>query len=295
MPPNAGCRRLTPVDPATGAAVATLVLYPCRAPALTVRFGSYPLEVAMDGPVEGARLPLVVISHGTGGTPLVYRSLAARLARDGFAVALPEHPGNSRSDNSLAGTAANLENRPRHLRLVIDAVHGDAVLGPQLLPGIVGAIGHSMGGYTVLAAAGGRPAAFPRETQDGRAAPVPVTADPRIRSLVLLAPAAAWFLAPGALAEVTAPILMMTAEKDEHAPAEHGEIIRSRLGERARLEHRVVAGAGHFAFLTPFPPEMAVPSFPPAQDPPGFDRAAFQAEMEAEVSAFLQRTLRPEG
>ncbi|MFL5350272.1 MAG: hypothetical protein ACJ8AT_36315 [Hyalangium sp.] len=37
------------------------------------------------------------MSHGTGGSPWTYRGMAAHLARAGFVVALPEHPGNNRS------------------------------------------------------------------------------------------------------------------------------------------------------------------------------------------------------
>jgi len=31
---------------------------------------------------------------------------------------------------------------------------------------------------------------------------------------------------------------------------------------------------------------------PPAEDPPGFDRAAFHARLNAEISAFFDRTLK---
>jgi predicted dienelactone hydrolase len=39
--------------------------------------------------------------------------LAAQLARNGFVVALPEHPRSDRNNNDLEGTAANPANRPR--------------------------------------------------------------------------------------------------------------------------------------------------------------------------------------
>lgn len=44
---------------------------------------------------------LVLISHGSGGLPFVYRSIARHLARSGFIVGLPEHPHNNRNDNCL--------------------------------------------------------------------------------------------------------------------------------------------------------------------------------------------------
>jgi predicted dienelactone hydrolase len=213
------------------------------------------------------------------------------LARAGFVVALPEHPGNNRSDNSLANTAANLENRPRHVRLVLDAIFEDAELGKRLSPGGVGVIGHSMGGYTALAVAGGRPSSFPNESPDGQARAIPVVHDPRVRALVLLAPASPWFMAEGALAGVEIPILMRTAERDEHTPAMHAEIILRGVPDPQRIDHRVVPNAGHFSFQSPFPPAMTRPEFPPSQDPAGFDRAAFQPVLHAEILAFLRASL----
>lgn len=73
-----------------------------------------------------------------------------------------QHPGNCRGDDGLAGTLENLVNRPRHVRLVIDAAFADAALGPRLGPGVA-VVGHSLGGYTALAVAGGEPSAFPWE------------------------------------------------------------------------------------------------------------------------------------
>jgi hypothetical protein len=36
---------------------------------------------------------------------------------------------------------------------------------------------------------------------------------------------------------------------------------------------------------------MTSPTFPPSQDPAGFDRARFHEEMNAEIAAFLRRVL----
>jgi predicted dienelactone hydrolase len=286
-----GCQALNVEDVVQGARVPVRVLYPSRAPERLEQFGPYPLSVATDAPVEGERLPLVVISHGTGGSPWTYRGMAVHLARAGFVVALPEHPGNNRSDNSLANTAANLENRPRHVRLVLDAIFEDAELGKRLSAGGVGVIGHSMGGYTALAMAGGRPSSFPNESPDGQARAIPVVHDPRVRALVLLAPASPWFMAEGALAGVEIPILMRTAEHDEHTLAMHAEIILRGVPHPGRIDHRVVPNAGHFSFQSPFPPAMTRPEFPPSQDPAGFDRAAFQPVLHAEILAFLRASL----
>lgn len=288
---NAGCRALEVVDEAQGVRLPVRALYPTRAPEQLEQFGPYPLSVAIDAPVEGEGLPLVVVSHGNNGSPWTHRGLAVHLARAGFIVALPEHLGNSRSDRSLAGTAANLENRPRHVRLVIDAMLEDEGLGEGSAPAGVGVIGHSIGAYTALAVAGGRPSCLPHEAPDGQARPVPVDRDPRVRALVLLAPAVPWLMAEGALADVDLPILMRTGEHDVHTPAIHAQTILRGVPDAQRVDHRLVPGAGHFSFQSPFPPAMTRPDFPPSQDPAGFDRVAFQPVLHAEILTFLRASL----
>ena len=98
-------------------------------------------------------------------------------------------------------------------------------------------------------------------------------------------------MAAGALAEVVAPILMLTGEQDQIVPPQHARIIRNGVADPGRVEHRIVPRAGHFAFQTPFPAEMTRPDFAPSQDPPGFDRAAYQPILHAEVEAFLRHAL----
>ena len=287
--PAAGCRALDVLDPVQGARVPVHVLYPAREPAARRAFGPYALEAAFDAPVSGERLPLVAMSHGTGGTPWGLLGLATHLARAGFAVALLEHPGNSRRDDSLAGTPQNLANRPRHVRLALDAAFADPVVGPHLLASTAAVIGHSLGGYTALAIGGGRPIALPDQTPDGVAHPVPVEPDPRIAAIVLLAPAIAWFMAPGALAGVRAPLLVRLAERDPLVPPEFVDWILRGLPAGARVDRAIVAGGGHFAWFWPVPAALA--GLLPAQDPPGFDRAAYQPRLHAEVTAFLRGAL----
>lgn len=279
-------------DPSTGLRVSFRVLYPTGAIERPQRIGPFAMTVATDAGAEGKDLPVVLVSHGAGGSSLTHRDLGAHLARAGFVVALVEHPGDNHDDASLSHTATNLAHRPLSLRLVLDAVFADPGVGPRLAPA-VGVVGHSIGAYTALAIAGGRPSAFPHETPDGKPAKVPVAPDPRIKALVLLAPAAAWFMEDGALSGVRAPILMLTGEKDFITPAVvHARLIERGVPDPSRLEHLVAPGAGHFSFQSPFPQAMRTPGFLPAQDPPGFDRAAFQQSLAPRVEAFLDRELR---
>jgi predicted dienelactone hydrolase len=275
-------------DDQTGDRIPLLLFYPTLDGETPRGFGPYTVEAAWNSPVADGKFPLILISHGTGGSPLVYRGLARFLARAGYIVAAPEHPRNNRNNNELGGTAEILASRPRHVRLAVDATLAEFA---DFTTGQVAAIGHSLGGYTALAMAGGRPKCFAWETRDRVEREVEVEADERVNALVLLAPATVWYREPGALSSLRVPILMLTSEKDYLTPALHGEIVLGGVGDPSLVDHRVIANAGHFAFTSPFPELMVTPDFEPAKDPEGFDRAEFQHELHRYVLAFLRRVL----
>ncbi|WP_324674184.1 alpha/beta hydrolase family protein [Hymenobacter sp. GOD-10R] len=278
-------------DPELGLTFPMVVLYPTSTPSSLQAVGMYQLDVAPDAPIQEGVFPLVLISHGNGGSGLVYRTLAHYLARHGFVVGMPDHPFNNRLDNSWAKTAQNLANRPRHLQLAISHLMDHPRFAAFLEPTRVGLIGHSVGGYTALALAGGEPTSFPWESADNQFHFISTPTDSRVKALVLLAPAAMWFRAEGALRNVHVATLLLTAEVDVHTPSEHAQVILTGVPDSTKIQHRVVENAGHFSFLSPFPEARVSPAFPPSQDPPGFDRARFHDELNTEVLAFLSRAL----
>jgi predicted dienelactone hydrolase len=265
-------------------------LYPALAQERTERFGPYSVDVAKDAGIADTELSLIVLSHGNGGTPWAYRDMAKHLARSGYVVALPEHAGNSRNDNSLENTVTNLENRPRHVSLTIDAAFADPLIGPHLLKARVGVIGHSIGAYAALAAAGGTPWAAPRETPDRLPRSVNVQPDSRVSALVLLMPATFWFVTDS-LKEVNVPILIRTGSKDTITPSSHAETIIRGVAAPSLVQHEVILGAGHFSAMSKFPAALTSPTFPPSQDPDGFDREAYQPKLFADVERFLTTNL----
>ncbi|QYK65596.1 MULTISPECIES: alpha/beta hydrolase family protein [Paenibacillus] len=283
----AGYREVKIDDASLGITFPMTVMYPVDNPEQVERLGPYLLELARGAEPSGGRLPLVIISHGTGGSPLVYRTLAQHLARNGFIVGMPEHPYNNRNDNSLEGTVQNLAYRPRHLRMATDWFFESKMFKEKLMPNAVSIIGHSLGGYTALAAAGGMPTSFPHEASDGKPQLIEVTRDHRIKSLVLLAPAAVWFRAEGALRAVNLPILMLDAEKDPYTPPFHAQMILGGAADPKKIQYRTVENAGHYSFLSPFPESMKTPAFLPSQDPSGFDREYFHKTLIADILDFL--------
>ena len=105
-----------------GSPLGALVHYPAAERSAPTWFGPYELDVSVDAPLAPGRFPLVLISHGSGGSPLLYRTVSLALARSGYIVALPKHPGNSLGDDALANTAENLRNRPRQLLRLMEAL-----------------------------------------------------------------------------------------------------------------------------------------------------------------------------
>src|SRR5258708_4735138 len=79
--------------------------YPSNAAEAGRSFGTYRMQVSMNAQAALGKFPLVVVSHGTGGSSLSHYRFALALARSGFVVAAPEHPGANYRDPSLvAGT-----------------------------------------------------------------------------------------------------------------------------------------------------------------------------------------------
>lgn len=268
-----------------------------------------PIEVGVWSPIgtTAAKRPLIVMSHGLGGHLSNHDDTAKALAAAGFVAAALTHTGdNWRTARLTAGDAAA---RPRELKLLLDYMLADWRDRDRLDASRVGAFGFSLGGFTVLTAAGGvpdlgaiarycetRPAEFtcrvkPRsdaatQRQDGW------THDPRIKAVVVAAPALAFTFAPDGLAALCKPVQLWKAEHDEIVPEpNHADAVRAGLPTAPELH--VVQGAGHFDFIAPCSATLAVHAPEICTSAPGFDRAAFHADFNREVVEFFRRTLAP--
>jgi predicted dienelactone hydrolase len=287
---NAGWRELMVADEPGAETFPVMVCYPTQEPECQRSLGPYTVSAAWDATPLPGEHPLVMLSHGSGSSPLVNRDLALTLARAGYVVGMPLHPGDNRDDRSLQDALQNLQQRPRHLQLAINAVL-ESSLFPGMKPHGIALIGHSLGAYTALALAGGQPRTLPEVWPDRPTEAIAVAHDPRVTALVLLAPAVIWFHAPGALDAVQVPVLMLAGDQDTVTPPpHHADLVARQLPRQDLLDYRTINGAGHFSFLSVFPPRMQQPAFAPAQDPPGFDRAAFQAQLAEDIMKFLRET-----
>lgn len=294
--------------------------YPSQTPASSIPMGPFAPQVAVFGVPDARVKGLILLSHGIGGSELGHGRLAEGLARAGYLVAALRHPGDNWQDSTLvqSGAASYFGTRPRQVSAVLDALLRDPqwkdriaqdTQGPK-----VGALGHSAGGYTVVALAGGMPdlarlarhceqerladPVFCRTGQKGQASGSPPPArvlpdaslaDRRVRAVVALAPVAALF-DPASLATITIPVAIYQADQDTWlAPRFHSGWLAGAI-PAARLHQ--VPGAGHFAFMDTPGMAIATEDGDIRADPAGFDRKLFLARLAKDLPKFFDQALR---
>lgn len=159
--------RTLPIEiwyPASPARDAPTEVYELKAGSLVLAKLPSPMHAVRDAPaLYGVGLrPVVVFSHGNGGTRLQSLFLTEHLASHGFIVAAPDHVGNTLAEmiNGSALPALDAAKlRPGDVSRTLDAViasnadarspiYADADLAR------VGVVGHSFGAYTSLRIAG---------------------------------------------------------------------------------------------------------------------------------------------
>src|SRR5580658_10070764 len=150
---SAGFEQTMVPDPA-GPALEVGIWYPSKDPAAPRRLGLFEQTVANGGTVAGRGLPLIVMSHGTGGSFEGHYDTALALAEAGFVVAAVTHTGDNYRERTQVG---RLENRPRHIKVLIDYMLASWQHHETIDPSRIGMFGFSAGGFTALVAIGGTP------------------------------------------------------------------------------------------------------------------------------------------
>ena len=216
-----GYQKVDVVDEDLNINIPVIIMYPTDMQESECYFGPFMLNIAKNAPFKLGEYSLVIISHGSCATGLGYRNLARYLVQHGYIVAIPTYYKDNKDDFSICNTIENLIYRPKHTKLVIDwmLINFKNCIKNQS----ISIIGHSMGGYTALALAGGKPFTLPHESMMIPHS-VDVTHDQRINKIVLLAPATVWFAQQTSLYDVTCQMLILTGEKDIWAPSYQAKI-----------------------------------------------------------------------
>lgn len=275
-----------------------------------------------DARIEASPRPLVLLSHGTGGHRLTLEWLAAGLVRRGYVVAAVDHWGNTH-DTAVPEYFLRSWERPQDLSVALTELTRHPDFGPAIDPARVAAAGFSLGGYTVLALAGGKMdlAALYRftDTPEGRAESAipefaelrafmqqpetkerlfaafrdaPPLADPRFRAVVALAPAIGQaFTGPEAFTPTGAAVLIVAAEADRLAPPATNAAHYHALIPGSRYE--LLRGpVGHFVFLNQARPALRDQLPALFVDDPACDRGRIQDHVINLAAEFLEQHLR---
>jgi predicted dienelactone hydrolase len=243
--------------------------------------------------------PVVLVSHGTGGSGSAMGGLAEPLADAGFRVVAVDHHGNDFVGGYHPAGFLFLWERPRDLVVALDAIAEEAPLGP------VAAAGFSAGGYTAAALVGARidprvvrmlldgavPMPFipeyPDALPDLRAALPPDDieaaiaaagadlSDPRVRAAFLVAPGAGPLLTPESLAGIDVPVAVRWGGADDLNP--YDVDVRPHVDLVPGVDARCVGpDVRHQDFIAPLVADPTVRDAV-AREAAGFLRAAVAA------------------
>jgi predicted dienelactone hydrolase len=297
----------------SGPGLAGAIWYPCVGEPKEVVLGELapPVDVELTGvkdcPVPGAKLPLVIFSHGRGGWFGGHSDTAEALASAGFVVAAINHPGDNGNDSSQRDSLSVLAQRPADMIRLLDFMLSSWKDRAAIDPAKVGFFGFSAGAYTGLVLAGGNPdfrriAPYCAESNKSRGCeqfrsgdiPSNLPHDPRIRVAVLADTAVNFAFTEEGLAGVQIPLLIWRSELGGGGvdPKNSALTANSLPG---KPDIRTVP-ANHFAFLPPCSPQLATAVPRICTDvPAGFDRASFHRDFNASVVRFFRDHLASDG
>ncbi|MGC1482281.1 MAG: hypothetical protein WA789_00680 [Candidatus Acidiferrum sp.] len=240
-------------------------------------------KAAPDAPVIAApaKLPLILLSHGTGGSSAMLAWLGTVLASHGFIAAAVNHPGNNSLEAYTPEGFSIWWERARDLSVVLDQMLADSTFGPRIDPKRIGAAGFSLGGFTVIEIAGGigelsryqdfckspradalctAPPEFPdviaKVTALAQTDPLMQAAlregaqshrDQRIRAVFAIAPALGPAFSPDSLARISIPVHIVAGSADNIVPLETSAKFFAAQIPGAQLT--IIQDVGHYTFL----------------------------------------------
>ena len=258
-----------------------------------------------------AKLPLILMSHGTGGTAQSLAWFATALAAHGYIVVGVNHPGNNAMEPYTVQGFTLWWERAKDLSTVLDDILADPDFGPHVDRRRIGGAGFSLGGYTMIELAGGKtsrehyakvcratpdqvsckpPPEFPDliAKSNALAATDPAYAkalredgasyrDSRIRAVFTMAPALGPAFAPASLKTIAIPVAIVAGAQDSIVPVD-----ANARYDAAQIPHAALTifpgEVDHYVFVDECT-EAGRSSLPLlCVDRPGVDRAAIYNE-----------------
>ncbi|MBE5221402.1 alpha/beta fold hydrolase [Pectobacterium sp. A113-S21-F16] len=270
-----GFQHITLADEGNNRPLDVAVFYPASSSSQTTTMGDnavFPgIAVSKNAVPESGEHPLIVVSHGYGGSWFNQFWLAQVLVKQGYIVAAPNHPGTTFKDMRTEKAQA-LWQRSHDLSRVITALLATPEKTGLVDAKRIAAVGHSLGGWTVLALAGGRFSTeqFEKDclthaglasckvyekmqVEKNAASRVQLDkalADPRISAVISLDMGLARGFTAESLAAINIPILIMAAGyPNDELPAKLESHDLAQKLSPAHSAYKEIADATHFSFM----------------------------------------------
>ena len=243
-----------------------------------------PVTVASGAQISPAKqkYPLVVLSHGTGGSAVTMIWLGTYLAARGYIVAAVNHHGNTAIEKPTPQGFMLIWERARDLSVLLDKLLADPFFGGRIDRDRISAAGFSLGGYTAITIAGGRfsisefesfcrsprrdftcdpQPEFPEATklfEELRKTDAVVKQsvghagdsflDRRVKRVFAIAPAMGAGFTKAGLKEIKVPIFLVVGQADKVTPAATNAQHYAQLIKGAKL--KILPGeVSHYTFL----------------------------------------------
>jgi predicted dienelactone hydrolase len=217
-----------------------------------------------NGKLPSGRFPLIMISHGTGGSRFSLEWLAQSLVKHGFVVAAVDHWGNT-YNNKIPLQFFEIWQRPQDISFVITQLLTNSDFNELINTDEIGAAGFSAGGYTVIALAGAvadfktaltyyrtagkKEVNFPEYPNLGKmlydstliadSRHIPNLKDSRIKAFFAICPGTGpAFPRKEQFEKITRPVFIIGSKSDSMAPAI----------QNARHYHSFIKGSGYYEF-----------------------------------------------
>ncbi|MEM6434966.1 MAG: alpha/beta fold hydrolase [Cyanobacteria bacterium P01_D01_bin.115] len=269
-------------------------------------------------PDRRSATPVIVISHGAASNRQTFAYLAKHLASHGYAVAVLDHADTNteKFERFLTGLEGppdpqSLLNRPQDISALLDALEQQAAARSELQRltfESVGVLGHSLGGYTVLAAAGAQlqrqqlaevcgdtvaeqPLLNLSMLLQCRFLELPATAswdvkDDRIQAVMAINPLTSHIFGADGMGELTIPTLLVAATDDYFVPALPEQIEPFELISSKDKYLVIIENGTHFTPLDLGEQVLAIPDFLIGPEP-----ALAQSALQAITLVFFERHL----
>lgn len=304
--------------PARGEDVDFHIWYPAEPGGRAVTIGGngvfYGTAAGRGAPHKLGQFPMIIISHGAGGNAGQFGWIASELARQGYAVVLPNHPGST-SRNASAEAAVRVWERPADISAVIDEIAENPQIYPYIDTARIAVLGFSAGGFTAMAVSGARVDVdalqsfcdlsdhgmsdcdfLARGGVDLHALDLSPAAqnlrDPRIKAAVIIDPGIVETLTRESLSQIDIPMLIVNLGNEDTIPI--GVYARPAAEIIPTAQYEITGDAIHFSFLAQCKPKGAQilanegEPDPLCDDAGGRDRGEIHAELEGLIGDYLK-------